>query len=48
MRKKAELLGLHFMDAAGCEFNEIDFMHLAKKGHRQLADRFLEKISQIL
>jgi lysophospholipase L1-like esterase len=46
--KKAELLGLHFMDAAGCEFNEIDFMHLTKKGHRQLADRFLEKIPQIL
>ena len=47
-RKKAELLGIHFMDAAGCEFNELDFMHLTKKGHRQLADRFLEKISQIL
>ena len=30
------------------EFNEIDFMHLTKKGHRQLADRFLEKIPQIL
>ena len=47
-QQKAELLGIHFMDAAGCEFNEIDFMHLTKKGHRQLADRFLEKISQIL
>ena len=47
-RQKAELLGLHFMDAAGCEFNELDFMHLTKKGHRQLADRFLEKIREIL
>lgn len=47
-REKAELLGIHFMDAAGCEFNELDFMHLTRKGHRQLADRFLEKIPQIL
>lgn len=47
-QKKADLLGIHFMDAAGCEFNEIDFMHLTKKGHRQLADRFLEMIPEIL
>ena len=47
-QQKADLLGIHFMDAAGCEFNELDFMHLTKKGHRQLADRFLEKIPQIM
>lgn len=47
-RQKADLLGIHFMDAAGCEFNELDFMHLTKKGHHQLADRFLAKIHLIL
>ena len=47
-QQKADLLGIHFLDAAGCEFNEIDFMHLTKKGHRQLADRFLAKIREIL
>ena len=47
-KQKADLLGIHFMDAAGCEFNDLDFMYLTKKGHRQLADRFLGKIPQIL
>ena len=45
---KAELLGCHFMDAAGCEFNQIDFMHLTRKGHAQLAERFAELIPQIV
>ncbi len=35
----AKLLGVHFLDAAGCEFNSIDYMHLTRKGHAQLADR---------
>lgn len=26
-----------FVDAEGCEFNEIDCMHLTKRGHRELA-----------
>ena len=48
-RQKADLLDIHFMDAAGCEFNELDFMQLTKKkGHRQLTDRFPEEIRQIL
>ncbi len=47
-RQKADLLGLCFLDAAGCEFNGIDFMHLTRRGHRQLADRFLEIIPKIL
>lgn len=35
-----ELLNVHFLeaDAVGCEFNEIDYMHLTKKGHKSLAD----------
>lgn len=35
--KSAELLGVHFADARGCEFNTIDYMHLTRKGHAQLA-----------
>lgn len=27
------------MDAAECEFNQIDHMHLTRKGHAQLADK---------
>ncbi len=45
---KADLLGCHFMDANGCEFNKIDFMHLSSKGHVQLAQRFAELIPQIV
>ena len=45
---KADLLGCHFMDANGCEFNQIDYMHLTKKGHAQLAQRFAELIPQII
>ena len=47
-RQKADLLGIHFLDAAGCEFNQVDFMHLTQKGHRQLADLILEKLTHIL
>lgn len=36
----ARLLGVHFMDAAGCEFNHVDYMHLTRKGHAQLAEKF--------
>jgi lysophospholipase L1-like esterase len=45
---KADLLGCHFMDAAGCEFNTIDFMHLTAKGHRQLADALAARIPSLL
>lgn len=44
----ADLLGVHFMDAAGCAFNSLDYMHLTKEGHRQLAERLTKKISSIL
>lgn len=38
----------HFMDANGCEFNEVDYTHLSRKGHQQLADRLLQLIPQLL
>ena len=35
-----KLLNVHFLDAGtlNCEFNQIDFMHLTKKGHSVLAE----------
>lgn len=36
-RPMAEANGWHFYDAAACEFNPVDYMHLTKKGHSQLA-----------
>ena len=46
--EKAKLLGCHFMDANGCEFNRVDYMHLSKKGHAQLALRLGEIVPQIV
>ena len=47
-QEKADLLGVHFMDANGCEFNQIDYMHLSRRGHAQLAQRFAELVPQIV
>lgn len=47
-RLKAEINACHFMDAEGvAEFNQVDFMHLSSKGHRQLADALTEKVMEI-
>lgn len=37
MKAVAERNGVHFLDAKDCEFNSIDFTHLTKTGHAQLA-----------
>ncbi len=34
----AKLVGAHYVDAAGCEFNRVDGMHLTRRGHAQLAE----------
>ena len=38
-KRVAAETGCHFLDAneLGCEFNQIDFMHLTRKGHATLA-----------
>lgn len=46
--KTAKLVGAHFMDAAGCEFNRVDGMHLTRSGHAQLAQRLTELVPQLL
>ena len=38
-RRIADQEGCCFLDADGCEFNQIDFMHLTRRGHAQLAER---------
>ena len=45
---QCDLIGCHFMDAEGCEFNRIDFMHLTRNGHAQLAERFAQIIPQLV
>ena len=47
-KEKADLLGVHFMDAAGCDFNRIDYMHLSRKGHAQLAEKLAALVPTIL
>ena len=46
--KTAELVGAHFMDARGCEFNQIDCMHLTRRGHAQLAERLAKLVPGLL
>lgn len=45
-RRVAAENGVHFLDAneAGCEFNEIDFMHLTRAGHARLAETLAELV----
>lgn len=40
--------GCAFLDAAGCEFNRIDFMHLTRLGHAQLAEKLAERVPSLL
>ena len=46
--KTAQLVGAHFMDARGCEFNSIDCMHLSRRGHAQLAARLAELVPTLV
>lgn len=48
MSATAQLLGVHYLDANGCEFNSIDHMHLTRKGHSQLAQRLSALIPTLL
>ena len=49
--KIAQLMGIHFMDAdkaITAPTNNIDYMHLTREGHRQLADALAKEIQMIL
>lgn len=44
----AERNNVHFLDAADCEFNHVDFMHLTRNGHAQLADKLAKLVPELL
>lgn len=44
----AQLLGVHFMDAEGCQFNRVDYMHLTRQGHAQLAQRLARLVPELI
>lgn len=45
--KTARLLNVHYLNAADCEFNSVDYMHLTKKGHAQLADKLAGFVAEL-
>ena len=46
----AQETGCAFLCAneAGCEFNQVDFMHLTRKGHAQLAEKLSKLVPGLL
>ena len=46
--EQCSLTGCHFLDAQGCEFNQVDYMHLTRKGHAMLAQRLAEVVPQLV
>ena len=44
----ADRNGVHFLDAKDCEFNPVDFTHLTKKGHSQLAAKLAELVPELI
>ena len=49
-KEQCDLIGCHFLDAQalGCEFNQVDFMHLTRKGHQTLADALTELVPTLI
>ena len=49
-RAVAAETGVHFLDAneVGCQFNQVDFMHLTRQGHRALAGRLAELVPELV
>jgi len=49
-KEQCELIGCYFADAGamGCEFNQIDYMHLTRKGHAVLAENLAKLVPELL
>jgi lysophospholipase L1-like esterase len=49
-KEQCDLLGCHFLDAQelGCEFNQVDYMHLTNRGHATMAQALAERIPQLI
>ena len=48
MKAVAERNNVYYLDAKDCEFNPVDFTHLTKKGHAQLARMLAELVPSVL
>lgn len=50
LRRVARELGIHFLDAgaAGCVYNEVDFMHLTRKSHARLAEVLAQRVPELV
>jgi lysophospholipase L1-like esterase len=45
----AKAQGCAFLDAEGvAEFNKVDFMHLSRKGHAQLAEKLTQLVRELV
>ena len=40
--------GVHYLNAGDCEFNSVDFTHLSRRGHAQLAEKLASLIPSLL
>ena len=49
-KEQCDLIGCHFLDAQalGCEFNQVDFMHLTGKGHAALAEHLAGLVPKLV
>ena len=49
-KMQCDLIGCHFLDAQelGCEFNQVDYMHLTNKGHAALAEALAERVPTLI
>ena len=47
-KMQCDLMGCHFLDAQGCEFNTVDYMHLTNQGHAQLAEKLAALVPTLL
>lgn len=48
LESTARLVGAHYLDAAACEFNRVDGMHLTRRGHAQLAEMLAQLAPTLL
>ena len=49
-KQQCDLIGCHFLDAEelGCEFNQVDYMHLTNKGHATLAEGLAKLVPTLI
>jgi len=49
-KEQCDMIGCHFLDAQalGCEFNQVDYMHLTNAGHATLADALSKLVPTLI